>query len=260
MFRSCHTTYQYNLIGRSSVCLSSSRTLFNHSPSHAMAIDQNSASALLMERTICFLLLQVTKFSHTSVPYPDADLLSVTDPAQSASVYTSTPLAWLFLKNKPFLEFPLDIEEYKIQPQDVPHAWHAWTGLPYSQQKLYMVKCETNKSTSQLIFDIPVSTETPYFTSPSFKVVSNGVWAGLHPLIPVSSKRKCTCDETPLFIFLIEGSPFPESTIIVPYLLFQIIWLNSSLVWLVLQHHLFQNDIININNQYGDCFVRYLRK
>ncbi|EXB54602.1 Peptidyl-prolyl cis-trans isomerase-like 1 [Morus notabilis] len=44
------------------------------------AIDRNSTSALDLARTGYFLLFQVTKFPPKKVQYPEADLLSVTEP------------------------------------------------------------------------------------------------------------------------------------------------------------------------------------
>jgi len=49
----------------------------------------NSALALDLATMICFLLLQVTRFPPTKVKYPEVDLLSFFEPAQSASVYPS---------------------------------------------------------------------------------------------------------------------------------------------------------------------------
>ena len=57
-----------------------------------LAIDRNSASALLLATAFCFLLLHVTKFLHTNVQYPDVDFLSLIEPAQLASVNTSIGL------------------------------------------------------------------------------------------------------------------------------------------------------------------------
>lgn len=48
--------------------------------------DLNSASALLLKTTDCFLLLHVTTFPQTYEQYPKFDILSVMAPAQSASV------------------------------------------------------------------------------------------------------------------------------------------------------------------------------
>ena len=50
----------------------------------------NSASALDLATTGCFLLLQDTRFPPTKVNYPEVDLLSSFEPAQSASVDPST--------------------------------------------------------------------------------------------------------------------------------------------------------------------------
>ncbi|PRQ56860.1 hypothetical protein RchiOBHm_Chr1g0341921 [Rosa chinensis] len=46
----------------------------------------NSASALDLATTFCFLLRQVTKFPPTKVKYPEVDLLSDLELAQSASI------------------------------------------------------------------------------------------------------------------------------------------------------------------------------
>lgn len=63
----------------------------------------NSTSMLLQATTCCFLLRHVIKFPHTYEQYPEVDLLSVTDTAQSISVNISTSLLAVFPKNNPFL-------------------------------------------------------------------------------------------------------------------------------------------------------------
>ncbi|KAK9204488.1 hypothetical protein WN943_014749 [Citrus x changshan-huyou] len=94
---------QYNFIGTSIIIFNSSSSFFNHKSSQIpCATALNSASALLLATTDCFLLLQVTKFPPTNVQYPEVDLLSITDPAQSASVYTSTCRLLFFLNSRPF--------------------------------------------------------------------------------------------------------------------------------------------------------------
>lgn len=46
---------QYKLMRRLTICLSSTRTLFNHNPSHTpRVIDLNSATILLLETTLFF--------------------------------------------------------------------------------------------------------------------------------------------------------------------------------------------------------------
>jgi hypothetical protein len=54
-----------------------------------------STSALLLATTFCFLLCHVTIFPQTLVQYSNVDLLSMTEPAQSASVYASIVCACL---------------------------------------------------------------------------------------------------------------------------------------------------------------------
>lgn len=62
----------------------------------------NSASALLILTTLCFLLLKVTRFPHTWVQYPEVDFLSTTNLAQSASLKIAIFLSLIFLKYRHF--------------------------------------------------------------------------------------------------------------------------------------------------------------
>ncbi|KAL2320145.1 hypothetical protein Fmac_029114 [Flemingia macrophylla] len=56
--------------------------IFSQSSSHIpCAIALNSASALDLATTLCFLLFQVTRFPPRKVQYPIVDLLSTIDPA-----------------------------------------------------------------------------------------------------------------------------------------------------------------------------------
>lgn len=80
-----------SFIGVTLDSLSSSSKLFHQISSQVpCARALNSASALLLATKDCFLLLQVTRFPQTNVQYPEVDLLSSNEPAQSASVKTST--------------------------------------------------------------------------------------------------------------------------------------------------------------------------
>ena len=66
-------------------------TFLTHKSSHTpSAMPLNYASALDFTTTGCFLLLQVTRFPPTKVKYPEVDLLSSFELAQSASMYPST--------------------------------------------------------------------------------------------------------------------------------------------------------------------------
>lgn len=67
-----------------------------------LANDLNSAYALLLATTGCFLLRQVTRLPHTNEQYPDVDRLSVQDPAQSASQYNCMFLEVVLRKHSPF--------------------------------------------------------------------------------------------------------------------------------------------------------------
>lgn len=61
--------------------------IFNHNISHSpWMLALNSASALVLATTNCFLLPQVTKLPSTTVQYPYVDYRSVTDPVQYAYV------------------------------------------------------------------------------------------------------------------------------------------------------------------------------
>jgi hypothetical protein len=65
------------------------------------AITLYSTSALDLATTLCFLLFHVTGFAPQKAQYPMVNLLFEGDPAQSASVKTST-LRWpFFLNNMP---------------------------------------------------------------------------------------------------------------------------------------------------------------
>ncbi|BAU03652.1 hypothetical protein VIGAN_UM150900, partial [Vigna angularis var. angularis] len=82
---------QYKLIVSFCVKPKSDNTFLIHKSSHTPSVmPLNSASALDLATTGCFLLLQVTRFPPTKVKYPEVDLLSSFEPAQSASVYPST--------------------------------------------------------------------------------------------------------------------------------------------------------------------------
>jgi len=68
---------------------SDSTFLINKSSQTPSVMPLNSGSALDLT-TGYFLLLQVTRFPPTEVKYPEVDVLSSFEPAQSASVYSST--------------------------------------------------------------------------------------------------------------------------------------------------------------------------
>ncbi|RDX61692.1 hypothetical protein CR513_60059, partial [Mucuna pruriens] len=79
-----------NFIGPSYFTLRSSRIIFIHNSSHiSCAMARNSASALDRATIFSLLLLQVTKFPPRNIQYPEVDLLSTTNLAQSAFVYIS---------------------------------------------------------------------------------------------------------------------------------------------------------------------------
>ena len=93
----------YIFIGFSNGIFSSFSNFFNQIPLHIPCDTAlYSASALLRDTTACFLLLQVTRFPHTNMQYPEVERLSVNEPAQSASENNSMSLLAVFLKNRPF--------------------------------------------------------------------------------------------------------------------------------------------------------------
>lgn len=109
---------QYNFIGKLTGLPIYVKTLSSHKVSHTpCAIVLNSASTLRLDTTLCFLLLQVQ--------YPDVDLLSVTEPAQSTLVNASIPPFSLFLKKSPFPGVLSDIEGFDIQLLGVLHMGSA---------------------------------------------------------------------------------------------------------------------------------------
>lgn len=117
---------QYNFIGKLTGIPIYVKTLSSHKVSHTpCAIVLNSASRLRLDTTLCFLLLQVTKFPHIKVQYPDVDLVSVTEPAQSTLVNASIPPFSLFLKKSPFPGVLSDIEGFDIQLLGVLHMGSA---------------------------------------------------------------------------------------------------------------------------------------
>lgn len=79
---------RYKLIASFGSKPKSDNTLFTYNSSHIpSAIPLNSTSPLDLATTNFFLLLQVTRFPPTKVKYPEVDLLSSAEPAQSTSVY-----------------------------------------------------------------------------------------------------------------------------------------------------------------------------
>ena len=73
------------------------------------AIALNSASALLHATTDSFLLLQVTRFSHSLVQKLGVNRLFIIDPTQSASTKPSALFHYSFGTIIPSLVFPLGI-------------------------------------------------------------------------------------------------------------------------------------------------------
>ncbi|BAT75172.1 hypothetical protein VIGAN_01299200, partial [Vigna angularis var. angularis] len=66
------------------------RSCLIHTSSHVVKdIDRYSASALDLATTLCFLLFQDIRFPPSRTQYPVVDLLSIGEPAQSASQYPS---------------------------------------------------------------------------------------------------------------------------------------------------------------------------
>lgn len=65
------------------------------------ALARNSAFALEQAITDCFLLHLVTRLPPTNVQYSDVDLLSVIEPAQSASEEASISKCPLLVYNNP---------------------------------------------------------------------------------------------------------------------------------------------------------------
>ena len=78
---------QNGLMGSLMSYPSSLNNIFIHNISHIpWAIALNSASALDLATTNCFLLCQVTKLSPTNKQYPEVERRSIIDPTQSAFV------------------------------------------------------------------------------------------------------------------------------------------------------------------------------
>ncbi|KAK9191049.1 hypothetical protein WN943_019660 [Citrus x changshan-huyou] len=97
----------YNLVGEQTVICKSCINLSSHITSHtSYAIARNSASALLLATTVCFLLFHVTKLPHSLVQYPEVDLQSSLS-AQSASIYPSILLLSVFRNISPLPGVPL---------------------------------------------------------------------------------------------------------------------------------------------------------
>ena len=98
---------QHIFIGFSNGIFSSPSNLFNQIPSHIpCGTALYSAFALLRDTTTYFLLLQITRFPHTNVQYPEVERLSVNKPAQSASENNSMSLQAVFYfswRTDPFL-------------------------------------------------------------------------------------------------------------------------------------------------------------
>ncbi|XP_061353049.1 uncharacterized protein LOC133297846 [Gastrolobium bilobum] len=92
-------------VGPVSPNLSSFSSCFNQMSSQvAVAMERYSASALDLATTLCFLLLQEIKLSPTNTQYPEVDLLSIGEPAQSASEYPTTLVCLGIEKDRKSLE------------------------------------------------------------------------------------------------------------------------------------------------------------
>ena len=113
----------YNLVGEQTMIQKSCINLSSHITSHILcAIAWNSASALLIATTVCFLLLHVTKLPYNLVQYPEVDLQSSL-PAQFASTYPSILMLSVLETLVLFLEFLWDTSKYDLQPLDVSSRW-----------------------------------------------------------------------------------------------------------------------------------------
>ena len=98
---------QKTFIDKGLATLSSSSSCLIHKTSQmSWATTLNSALALLLATTLCFLLHQVTRLPPTKVQYSEVDFLSITLPAQSALVNTSTWRCPRFWYRSPFPGVP----------------------------------------------------------------------------------------------------------------------------------------------------------
>ena len=88
---------QMSCIGLRMQNFNSWSSCFIHTSSQVVrAIARYSASALDLATTFCFLLFQEMRFPPMRTQYPEVDLLSLGDPAQSASVYATMSVWPLF--------------------------------------------------------------------------------------------------------------------------------------------------------------------